>query len=87
MEFLRELYDLELVLDSRANIYEINYWVSEGSKINIAFWEKKEHTMHLVFVENLPFAKEIDEQLFWQLAEQGQEVLDSYFCKEEIADA
>ena len=86
LKFERDLYDLELILDGEFKIYEVNLWLSEGLKTKLAYWERKDNEMCVVFVGNMPFDEKVNKELFWQIIEEGQGILDAYFWKEEIPD-
>lgn len=59
---------------------EIVKWEDEASCYTLAYWTKDSEGYDLQFVGNRPF--DVDEQLFMELAKQGQLILDSYFSIE-----
>jgi hypothetical protein len=81
LQIIRDLYGLELVLDSVDSTYEINLWFTDGVKVRIAHWKWDEsaNNMCLVFVGNSPFRDLVNRDIFWQLAEYGQSELDEFF--------
>ena len=79
MKFNKELYNLELEFDSDTKTYEVNLWLSEGSKICIAKWGIYTSGASLEFINGLPFSDAVNKDIFWQIISEGQEILNSYF--------
>lgn len=59
---------------------EVVKWDVEERPSCLAYWTKDSEGYDLQFVGNRPF--DVDEQLFMELAKQGQLILDSYFSIE-----
>jgi len=89
LQIIKDLYGLELVLDSANSTYEINLWFTEGKKVRIAHWKWDDEifNMCLTFVADSPFRSLVNRDIFWQLAEQGQNELDAFFWKSETTYA
>lgn len=88
MEILRynkSSHNLELELNEESGVFEISLWVDAGAKLPVARWENA-FTIDLVFISGFPFLETVDKDSFWDLAKEGQAILENRAKEKQISE-